>query len=90
MLIVLTLALLLETFSLAWVSDNGLSSIINVSGSVHKNYFEYGEGTKEKPYGIANPVQLYYFSIIPTMTATVILTPSISSWLTTLKMASSI
>lgn len=62
MLIVLTLALLLETFSLAWVSDNGLSSIINVSGSVHKNYFEYGEGTKEKPYGIANPVQLYYFS----------------------------
>lgn len=62
MLIVLTLALLLETFSLAWVSDNGLSSIINVSGSVHKNYFEYGKGTKDEPYGIANPVQLYYFS----------------------------
>lgn len=62
MLIVLTLALLLETFSLAWVSDNGLSSIINVSGSVHKNYFAYGKGTKDEPYGIDNPVQLYYFS----------------------------
>ena len=62
LLIVLTLALLLETFSLAWVSDNGLSSIINVSGSVHKNYFAYGKGTKDDPYGIDNPVQLYYFS----------------------------
>ena len=62
LVIVITVAMLVQTFSLAWMSDNGLSSIINVSGAVHKNYFAYGDGSKETPYGIANPVQLYYFA----------------------------
>lgn len=62
LVIVITVAMLVQTFSLAWMSDNGLSSIINVSGAVHKNYFAYGKGTEDEPYGIAHPVQLYYFA----------------------------
>ena len=59
---VLVVALLLQAVSFAWISDNGLSSLVNITGNVHKNYFAYGEGTAEKPYGIATPVQLYYFA----------------------------
>ena len=62
LVMVLTIAVLIHSASLAWVSDNGLSSLISISGAVHKNYFEYGEGTVDKPYGIATPGQLYYFA----------------------------
>ena len=62
LVVVITVTLLLQTFSLAWISDNGLSSLINITGNVHKNYFEYGDGTADYPYGIASPVQLYYFA----------------------------
>ena len=62
LVVVLTIAVLIHSASLAWVSDNGLSSLISISGAVHKNYFEYGEGTVDKPYGIATPGQLYYFA----------------------------
>ena len=59
---VITVCLLLQTFSLAWISDNGLSSLVNITGNVHKNYFEGGDGSAEDPYIIARPVQLYYFA----------------------------
>ena len=58
---------------LAWMSDNGLSSPIDITSNVHKSYFESGDGTKDivrdesgeiisGPFEIANPLQLYYFS----------------------------
>ena len=59
---VLVVALLLQAVSFAWISDNGLSSLVNITGNVHKNYFAYGEGSEDAPYGIATPVQLYYFA----------------------------
>lgn len=62
LLVVLAISLLLQSLSLAWISDNGLSSPVDITAHVHKNYFEYGNGTAEEPYGIASPVQLYYFS----------------------------
>lgn len=71
--LVLTLTLFLETVGLAWLSDNGMSSPIDITSNVHKSYFESGDGTKDivrdesgeiisGPYEIANPQQLYYFS----------------------------
>lgn len=71
--LVLTLTLFLETIGLAWLSDNGMSSPIDITSNVHKSYFESGDGTKDivrdesgeiisGPYEIANPRQLYYFS----------------------------
>ena len=62
LLVVLAISLLLQSLSLAWISDNGLSSPVDITANVHKNYFEYGNGSVEEPYGIASPVQLYYFS----------------------------
>ncbi len=58
---------------LAWMSDNGMSSPIDITSNVHKAYFESGDGTKDivrdesgeiisGPFEIANPLQLYYFS----------------------------
>ena len=58
----LAAALLLQTLSFAWFSHNQLNSPANITGNVHKNYFESGNGTQEAPYVIASPVQLYYFS----------------------------
>ena len=46
----------------AWMSDNGMSSPIDITSNVHKTYFESGDGSKETPYVIANPLQLYYFA----------------------------
>ena len=65
--------ILIEPISLAWLSDNGLSSAIGITGNVHKSYFESGDGTKDivydedgniiaGPYEIKYPVQLYYFA----------------------------
>ena len=59
--------------SLAWMSDNGMSSPINITSNVHKAYFESGDGTKDivrdqsgdiisGPFEIATPLQLYYFA----------------------------
>ena len=59
--------------SLAWMSDNGMSSPIDITSNVHKAYFESGDGTKEivrdqsgdiisGPFEIATPLQLYYFA----------------------------
>ena len=62
LVMVLTIAVLIHSVSLAWISDNGLSSVISISGAVRKNYFAYGEGTETDPYGIATPGQLYYFA----------------------------
>ena len=63
LVVVLLVTMLLQTVGLAWISDNGLSSLVNITGNVHKHYFEYGDGTTEAtPYGIANQVQLYYFA----------------------------
>ena len=64
---------LFQTISLAWMSDNGMSSPIDITSNVHKAYFESGDGTKEikydesgdiiaGPFEIAHPVQLYYFA----------------------------
>lgn len=72
-LICVILVILLEPMSLAWMSDNGLSSPIDIKSNVHKSYFESGNGTKELikdddgeiisgPYEIAHPIQLYYFA----------------------------
>lgn len=72
-LISITLVLLLDPMSLAWMSDNGLSSPIDIESNVHKSYFQSGDGTRELvkdedgevisgPYEIAEPIQLYYFA----------------------------
>lgn len=45
----------------AWMSDNGLSSPIDITSNVHKTYFNGGDGTQENPYEIATPLQMYYF-----------------------------
>ena len=36
-----------DTISLAWMSDNGMSSPIDITSNVHKSYFESGDGTKD-------------------------------------------
>lgn len=46
----------------AWISDNGMSSPIDITSNVHKTYFESGDGTDKTPYVIAEPLQLYYFA----------------------------
>lgn len=61
-LLLVTFALLVNTIGIAWLSDNGMSSAINVEGNLHKSYFQSGDGSKDSPYEIATPVQLYYFS----------------------------
>ena len=61
-LFLMTAALLLNTIGIAWLSDNGMTSGINIEANVHKSYFQSGDGSDRAPYEIANPVQLYYFS----------------------------
>lgn len=61
-LFLMTAALLLNTIGIAWLSDNGMTSGINIEANVHKSYFQSGNGSEGAPYEIANPVQLYYFS----------------------------
>ena len=72
-LLCVAFVILIEPISLAWLSDNGLSSAIGITGNVHKSYFESGDGTKDivydedgniiaGPYEIKYPVQLYYFA----------------------------
>ena len=46
----------------AWMSDNGLSSPIDITSNVHKTYFNGGDGSKDDPYQIDNALQLYYFA----------------------------
>lgn len=62
-LVICTLfVLVFNTAGLAWLSDNGMSSIINITGNMHKSYFQSGDGSQKSPFEIANPTQLYYFS----------------------------
>ena len=58
----LFVTLLMSTIALAWMSDRGMSSPVNITSNLRKSYFESGNGSKEQPYEIASPVQLYYFS----------------------------
>ena len=58
----IVITLLLQSAGLAWMSDNGMSSPVHITSNVHKQYFEGGNGTKEDPYQIASPIQLYYFA----------------------------
>ena len=58
----LVLMILLAPVGYAWLSDNGMSSFLGVTGHVHKSYFESGDGSPEAPFEIARPVQLYYFA----------------------------
>lgn len=46
----------------AWMSDNGLSSPIDITSNVHKMYFNGGDGSAGAPYQIDNALQLYYFA----------------------------
>lgn len=46
----------------AWMTDNGLSSPIDITSNVHKTYFNGGDGSKGDPYQIDNALQLYYFA----------------------------
>ena len=62
LLAVLCFVLLLEPLTLAWMSDNGMGSPIDITGNVHKSYFASGNGSAEDPFEIAAPVQLYYFA----------------------------
>ena len=62
LIVALTVVLLVQAVGLAWMSDNGLSSPIDITSNVHKAYFESGDGSKEAPYVIATPLQLYYFA----------------------------
>lgn len=62
LIVALTVVLLVQAVGLAWMSDNGLSSPIDITSNVHKAYFESGDGSKETPYVIATPLQLYYFA----------------------------
>ena len=62
LLAILCFVLLLEPLTLAWMSDNGMSSLIDISGNVHKSYFAGGDGTEGDPFQIATPAQLYYFA----------------------------
>ena len=75
-LICIALVFLLEPLGLAWMSDNGMSSPIDITSNVHKAYFESGDGTSDLvydedgnivqsatgPYEIKYPLQLYYFA----------------------------
>ena len=64
--------IVLQSISLAWMSDNGLSSPIDITTNVHKAYFASGDGLKDVemdgdevvhgPFEIATPLQLYYFA----------------------------
>ena len=65
--------IVMQTLSLAWMSDNGMSSAIDITTNVHKTYFQSGDGSAEiirddegniirGPYEIATPLQLYYFA----------------------------
>lgn len=62
LLLVLCFLFFLEPLGLAWMSDNGMSSLIDISGNVHKSYFAGGDGTEGDPFQIATPAQLYYFA----------------------------
>ena len=61
-LVCLAVVLALEPISLAWMSDNGMSSPVGITSNVHKSYFESGNGTASDPFEIARPIQLYYFA----------------------------
>lgn len=58
----IVLMIVLQPIALAWMSDNGMSSPIDITTNVHKSYFESGNGTKESPYEIKYPIQFYYFA----------------------------
>ena len=72
-LLSIVMTIVLQTLSLAWMSDNGMSSLIDITTNVHKSYFESGDGTADivldeqgniiaGPFEIANPLQFYYFA----------------------------
>lgn len=58
----IVLMIVLQPIALAWMSDNGMSSPIDITTNVHKSYFESGNGTATSPYEIKYPVQFYYFA----------------------------
>ena len=58
----LSIIMLVNTIGLAWISDRGMSSPIDIKSNLRKSYFESGDGTAEHPFEIAREVQLYYFT----------------------------
>lgn len=49
--------------SLAWFAKAQTSSRLDgLSGTAHGSYFNGGDGSKDKPFEINNPKQLYYFN----------------------------
>lgn len=59
----IVLALSLAVPSLAWFAKAQTSSRLDgLSGTAHGSYFNGGDGSKEKPFEINNPKQLYYFN----------------------------
>ena len=62
----LSVALLLSMciitpISFGWFFD-GSTSPTQVEGAIIGSYFEYGDGSAEHPFGIAQPKQMYYFA----------------------------
>ena len=58
----IVLMIVLQPIALAWMSDNGMSSPIDITTNVHKSYFESGDGKATSPYEIKYPIQFYYFA----------------------------
>lgn len=53
--------LLLSPIALGWFHDATVSDA-SVEGAIIGSYFEYGDGSAEHPFGIAQPKQLYYLA----------------------------
>lgn len=53
--------LLLSPIALGWFHDATVSDA-SVDGAIIGSYFEYGDGSAEHPFGIAQPKQLYYLA----------------------------
>ena len=52
--------------SFTWFAQDTFSDL-NIDGNVHGSYFESGSGSKEDPFEIARPIQLYYLSWLQEM-----------------------
>ncbi len=61
LLVGILLITLVGGVSFAWFADT-TGEVMNLNTSVIGSYFERGDGSKEKPFVIARPLQLYYFS----------------------------
>ena len=53
------MSLLVNT--LTWFGQDTASKI-SVDGNIHGSYFESGDGSAERPFEIARPIQLYYLA----------------------------